>query len=479
MMTQKGNGTTKQPWLMIAGLVVVIGAVVLWLLQPDGAMGPSSTTPDTRRTPVEHEAPTEQTQVNWIGHWLDEDLRETIVREVAEQFDFEHPEITVNLVFPQQILGKRSKPLSGQQYAEMIRSGKIEWDIIWLDDYIYRYTAEQLGDPEWGKKYLVDFEQVPGFVSSQKDFIINDPAYRNQTGGVLVGPYLEGYYFSIWYNKDVAQRLGLEIKDRGMTFDDLLGYVKRVHEYNETAQTPVAAIYEAGDWPTTEFLFHTLAKSEIASYSELFGEFPKARQRAILLKVFEALEQLGQYDPLPPGFEANVWYETRNHPLEDKCLFYVQGTWMYNHWRSVDKGKIHKMVPAEMPVFQPVNHATGGYIPTWAVMKDSPNREAAIQLLMAWCAPRVAERWVRYTKNPTGVKGNLTESTIGSDVYEQYQAYMSNTYGGNVHHSATVGYLLGEQNAHLQEQIKDSIQQLLTGKTTAQEACDRIMGQCQ
>ncbi len=45
----------------------------------------------------------------------------------------------------------------------MIKTGNIEWDIVWLDDFIYLRAAEELGDPQWGKKYLVNFKDVPGF----------------------------------------------------------------------------------------------------------------------------------------------------------------------------------------------------------------------------------------------------------------------------------------------------------------------------
>jgi hypothetical protein len=35
-----------------------------------------------------------------------------------------------------------------------------------------------------------------------------------------------------------------------------------------------------------------------------------------------------------------------------------------------------------LPVFKPVNYGLAGVIPTWAVMKDAPHREAAIRLVM-------------------------------------------------------------------------------------------------
>ena len=60
-------------------------------------------------------------------------------------------------------------------------------------------------------------------------------------------------------------------------------------------------------------------------------------------------------------------------------------------------------------------------MPFWAVMKNSPNREAAIRLMQFWSRPEIAEKWVRYTKNPTGLTGNLYDPEYGQDLFATYQ----------------------------------------------------------
>jgi len=113
--------------------------------------------------------------LNWMGHWQYADMRGALVREIARDFEFEHPEIELNLKFPMEIMGERSRSKTAALIADMIRSGKLDWDIVWLDDVIYRLVAEELDDQNWGPKHLVDYEDVPGFVESQKEFIIKDP----------------------------------------------------------------------------------------------------------------------------------------------------------------------------------------------------------------------------------------------------------------------------------------------------------------
>jgi hypothetical protein len=91
-------------------------------------------------------------------------------------------------------------------------------------------VADELQDLNWCKKYLVDFSQIPGFKDTQKDFIFDDPIWAAQAGDMIVGPMLEGYYHVIFYNKDVADKISVNIKDMAMTYYDFLGYVKAVED---------------------------------------------------------------------------------------------------------------------------------------------------------------------------------------------------------------------------------------------------------
>ncbi|MBW2167257.1 MAG: carbohydrate ABC transporter substrate-binding protein [Deltaproteobacteria bacterium] len=414
-------------------------------------------------------------RLNWIGHWLGDHDREALVWEVATNFELRNPDVEINLKFPQQIIGVRSKPEQAKFIAELIRTGNTGWDIIWLDDFSYQYTSKELGDPKWGEKYLVNFEEVAGFKETQKSFIINDPVYREQTGGTIVGPYIEGYYYALYYNQSIAKEIGIEIKQYGMFFGDLLRYVKAVQKYNKKHGTDIAVFYEAKDWTTVEILFQNLYKSELKDFKKVKEKIGSKQKNTALLKTFKAFEELGKYNPLMSSYKENVWYQTRHFMLKDKCLFFVNGVWMYNHWMSMDEEKIKKITPAELPVFQKVDYYLGGFIPTWAVMKDAPNREEAIKLLMFWSRPQVAEKWVRYTKAPTGLVGDISVAGSGDTQFDKFQAKITEKYNGNIHYSADAGYILGEKNQLLQQDINKKLLQLLDGNITAQQAYDEIM----
>ena len=430
----------------------------------------------TKRTDVSGSSGQPEHMVNWMGHWLTDHDRERLLREVAHDFGLINPDVDVNLKYPQQIIGFRSREAIGKYIARMITTGNIEWDVVWMDDAIYQYTAEELGDPGWGEKYLVNFENVEGFKETQKWFIIDDHVYRNQTGGIIVGPYIEGYYYLIYYNKDVAEKMGIEVKQYEMTFDDLLGYVRAVTEYNQEHNTNIAAFYESKNYITTELLFQNLFKSELGDVNKAKEETGSTAKNTALLKTFQAFEELGKYDPLIDSHKNNTWYQTRHLVLDDACLFYINGIWMYNHWMGIDEEKTKKMVPVELPVFQEVDYYLGGYIPTWAVMKDAPNREEGIRLLMFWSTPKVAERWVHYAKAPTGLAGYVSMSDTADDLFEQFQSEITEKYGSNVHYSANAGYIFGEENRLLQDDLNKLLVQLLDSEITSGQAYDEIIG---
>jgi hypothetical protein len=133
------------------------------------------------------------------------------------------------------------------------------------------------------------------------------------------------------------------------------------------------------------------------------------------------------------------------------------------------------MVPTELPVFKPVNYGLGGVITTWAVMKDSPHRDESIRLVMSMSTPRVAEKWVQYTKTPTGVAGDFSKATMGGDVYEVYQRTLSEKYARRMQYSFNAAYLLGKDNSLLQKDIVDVLWKLLEGKMTADQAQQSIL----
>lgn len=149
---------------------------------------------------------------------------------------------------------------------------------------------------------------------------------------------------------------------------------------------------------------------------------------------------------------------------------------MYNIWLNMDSSKLINMLPTEFPTYKTSPICFGGYFVPWAVLKKAPNRERAIRFLLSINKPDVAEKWARYTKSPTGIKGNLTTYNFGLDKFENYEYVMDHKYGQhkiNVFYNSV--YFFGKENENVEMSFDGSyINHILTGKMTADEAIKGI-----
>jgi spermidine/putrescine-binding protein len=116
----------------------------------------------------------------------------------------------------------------------------------------------------------------------------------------------------------------------------------------------------------------------------------------------------------------------------------------------------------------------GGYLSTFAVLKNSPNVDNAIKLMLFWCRPDIEEKWVRYTKNPTGLIGNMTNSEFGGDIYEKFQSSIIKKYGSNISYSSDASYIYETTARSQTSKLNTSIIQLLNGEITAEEAHNQL-----
>ena len=98
----------------------------------------------------------------------------------TQEFRFIYPDVDLNIEFSKTLAneGKNFKWKSAYQIVEMINSGDITADVVYLDNFVYSHVAELLNDPYWGEKHLVDVSDLPWFRESQKDFILSSPYRR-------------------------------------------------------------------------------------------------------------------------------------------------------------------------------------------------------------------------------------------------------------------------------------------------------------
>ncbi len=361
-------------------------------------------------------------RLRWMGHWKGEGLREQLVLEVLDEFRFLHPEIEVQFAFAADVLPERSQAAAAEGIVRMVRTGQIDWDVVWLDPLVYRMVAGTLGDWEWGRKHLVDFNDVPGFAATHKPLLTEGPDAHRHTGGVFPGPYIEGYCYAAWYNRAVAERVGIVVREEGMAAKDLLDYVRAVDAYNRTAAEPVAAFVDHYRSGATGRLAWSLLCSECPEC----GTHAPASAAAIE-RVAALFAELARCRPFGGFSDRTSKPDAARALLDGRALFLFDATWRYNELARLDPVKLHQLGLAQMPGFDGPSMAIGGYMTTWAVMKNAPGREAGIHLLEFWSRPCIAERWVRYTKCPAGLRGDLYDPGFGDDIFASYQGRLART----------------------------------------------------
>jgi ABC-type glycerol-3-phosphate transport system substrate-binding protein len=386
-----------------------------------------------------------------MGHWKNEGRREVLVREVLDEFSYTHPNLKVSFQFATDILAEKSQHAAGLYIAEMIRSGNLEWDVIWLDPMIYHYVAEELGDWEWGRRHLVDFSGDLTMESAHKPALVEGPEAHRFTGGVFPGPYVEGFFWSVWYNKEVAERVGLDVRETGMSAEDLVGYVGKVHAYNQQAGEPIAALVDYASSGATARLFYSLYLSAV------HGEVDSADQSivdAAQQRVLSVFEKMGGFGPPAPLLSTDSWIAAVQVLMEGRALFFCDASWCYTTLEKMDPVQLKNLRPAQIPEFADgYHHTVGGYISTWAVLKNASGRDAGIELMKFWSRPEIAEKWIRYTKSPTGLSGSLYNSQFGKDIYAEFQRRLVAEVG----HSVQDPLMFFDRTAHDRMKVERSV----------------------
>jgi len=397
--------------------------------------------------------------LHWMGHWKGEGQREQLVREVLDDFTFANQDTDVQLVFASDILPEKSVYAAAEFVADMIHSGNITWDVVWMDHSIYQTIAILLNDPDWGRKHLVDFSEIPDFKKTQKPFLTAGPDVYKQTAGIFIGPYIEGFFYALWYNTAVAEKLGLRICEEEMSADNLLHYAQRVNEYNQTAAVPVSTFADfrlSGSFPRLAYNF--------------FLSSPETDDNGKNRQVLDTFEKLGRLHPLLYNTSTNTWTDAARLLAEDKALFLIDPTWRYSMLQQNMPQLLLKLRLAQMPGYQKQQNYAGGFIPVWAVMKHSPNRDTAVKLMQFWSRPEIAEKWVRYTKSPTGLAGNLYDPEYGNDQFAEYQRKLA--IGRALHPDV----FMMKPNECPVSRVFSCLYPLLLGELTSEEAIQIVMG---
>lgn len=412
---------------------------------------------------------TEQTPINFIGHWLNEGAKEEIVRDVSRKYEFENQHISINLTFPEEIYFDRNDASSNQKFvADICKEENPKWDIVMINND-FSNIGNQLQDPNWGAKYLVDFSTIPEFRENTLAELVSD-SVKALWGGIIPGPFVEGVNYALFYNKKLADKIGIKVKQFDMTFDDFLGYIKAVDDYNKKTQNSILPIYEAKNWKTVPAIGQQLYISALDNPSEIFSDTLSETKLQAWHKTLKSIEKLAQHNALAKPEDIQTW-DKGKMMAEELCLFYVNGSWMHSIWNGSHPDLMQNFIPTEFPTFKTNEYYIGEFLIPWGVLKNAPHRDEAVKFLLAWNSSDVAQQWVTQTKSPTGIKATIMESPFGSDPFENYANHINKRYGTKkLPPSSDSRYIIGNSSGYRH----NFFQEVIHGQLTADEAFEKF-----
>jgi len=412
----------------------------------------------TTGKPVELKEPI---QLNWLGQWKGEGLKEKLVRDIARQFEFENPDIKINLKFHQDVLNKKA-PVAFN--TEILIAEKSDWDLLWINDYSGDIESPSIGNTNI-TNYLVDLSTYSEIVNNHKPGIFDKAEFKTKWNNIIPGVAIDGADAVLWCNTELAEKLGLNIKQFDMTLDDFLSYLKAVQDYNTSNNTNIYGIFDTDGWNLLSSIPQQLFYSEIGSYEYIMQDNLDETKWAAFEKTIYALEKIAQYKPLPLD-KKYTWDNNQSYPLKGNCLFYPQASYMYNIWLQADSAATKKMIPVQLPGFKPAQAYPGVYAIQWAIPKNSPHIEQAIRLMKYLATPQIADLWIRYTKSPTAIKNSIVSTSMGMDPYENFDYTINKNFGkAKVSFQEGTSRFLGSKNAGINLDFKA----LIGGSISANE----------
>lgn len=412
-----------------------------------------------------------QTTINWIGTWQNRESKKRLVNSVIREFEIQHQDLNFFIKYQEEFCGgcKDARVIIQDTIIRMINQNRYPWDIIPLTAKYYADIARILNDDEWGKKYLVNFEEFDWFKNSHIKQVFEVSQYRDDMGGIFTGPLIEGRNYGLWYNTETAKKLGIQIKNFGMTFDDFLGYCKAVQKYNQNTKEKITFMSSNKINEQITDILGSLILSELSEFKSQLP--PRNIALAAIKKSLLAIEELSKFNAIEKSVVADKDFI---YNLNGTVLFTVQASSWYNQCESEDAQKALLLVPAELPVFKnSARFYRGSFQSVWAVFKNAPHRDQAIELMKYICSNDVAERWLSTTYNPTGLKVKLNSSDFGQNEIEKFNTYIENKYGENL-----INFDLGKLlfNKKTDKTLWDPAK-VFQGEMTASECYKKLVSQ--
>ena len=405
-------------------------------------------------------------EIKWMGQWFGEGKKENLVREIACDFSFQNQGYSVKLDFPHEVLKMDINSDVYNAYAraiaDMVTKNNWPYDLMLCDSYLYNTVANLIGDQHWGDKYLMDFRNEPWFIEAHEPSIFAAGNKSQAFGGLMPGAYIEGIWDVLYVSDSVEQKVGIKAKRLDMTLDDFISYAKAVYDYNQSHSQKITFLF----LPRASTLLNQMAMSVLGKDSAS----SKQEGLAVIEQVYKAMEKIAPYHPLDKYFK-----EVNDKDLfEDKTFFTYNPSWISLIWESRYHDLEKSMHPCEIPSIGN-NKATcysGMYNAIFVVPKNAKNKDGAIKLMKFISSSETAEKWVKYSKCPTGLKHKEVYSDLANSEINKFSQHIKAKYNNTLKEVNLAKALF-----HSNKQMEFYELQIMRGEITSETAMRKVKEQ--
>lgn len=409
------------------------------------------------------------TKLKWLAHWKGEGKKENLIYEIARDFSFHNQDVEIEIEFPHDMLNITTKQSfyggTVDTISQMVRHDNWPYDVMLCGIYLHNSVADQTGDKNWAKKHLVDFSNEQWFIDAHKNNLFSNDRYTRPYGDLAPGPYIEGNWNVLYKSDIVEKKLGINIKKTDMSFDDFIAAAKSVYEYNQSHSDKIT-FFSLQKVDSPNLLLTHLAMSILGKPK------PSNKVEAIsaLRTAYQQLNKLAVYDPLKQYHPSND-----NSNLDEKnTLFILHPSWINMIWqRSNPKGE-KMMTPCEMPSLKDktASSYSGIYHAIFVAPKKAKNKEAAMRFIKFISSKDVADKWIKYSQCPTGLKNSISYTDFGESSFAKFSRHISKKYNSQYSEDYLMSTLF-DHNARFEYPVND----VITGKLSPEEALQIILNE--
>jgi len=408
-------------------------------------------------------------KLKWLAQWYGEGKKETLLNEIAREFSLLHQNIEIDMEFPHQMAKIAPEDPSTSAYTidtivNMALKNEWPYDFMLCDAYIYESVGKKLNDFEWGNKFLVNFKVESWYMQAHKDNFFSSNTYTEVYRGLAPGTYIEGVWNILYLSSEVENRLGLKVKKINMNLTDFTAYAKTVYEYNLNHTDKIT--FFTYPWDYVVKFFNHIAMSSLGK------DHADNREEAIesLKKIYQAVEKLSIYKPL----EQYVINKNERDFHYDKTLFIYYPSWINMFWQKSNPAGEKLMHPCEIPSLNDKKSTSysGSYNSVFVVPKNAKNRKEAELLMRFISSPETADKWIKYSKCPTGLKNRISYSDFGTDEYAKFSNHIKQKYQDRL-----LMVNLNETFFNTTKAIDFHVVALMKGEMSADEALNSVLKQ--